>query len=363
MSNLGQLIMTGISGMTLMDEEKTFISSENIGGVILFKKNFESPAQLAELINSIQTLREENPLFIAIDHEGGRVNRLKTHFTQLPPSFDIALLDSPKICFEIYQIMANELKACGINLNLAPVCDILLEESTDCIGDRAFARDADLVSKFISSAIRGLKENGVMACAKHFPGHGAATQDSHLDLPVINTSFELLHKRELIPFIKAIKSRVDFVMMAHLMVDVIDKEYPCSLSFKAHEILRKELKFNKLIISDDMQMGAITSHFKAEEAAFLAIAAGSDIIEYKDFAPAVVGLESLKKAARDKKLKSEDLNQKYERIKSLKQEYLKEYTPVHIPTMNKSINTVASKQFVADLLNKISENKKLSKKI
>lgn len=359
MSNLGQLIMTGISGVTLVEEERKFISSENIGGVILFKKNFESPTQLAELINSIQTLREEDPLFIAIDHEGGRVNRLKTHFTQLPPSLDVALLDSPKVCFEVYQIMANELKACGLNLNLAPVCDILLDESTDCIGDRAFARDADTVSRFISSAIRGLQANGVMACAKHFPGHGAATSDSHLDLPLIKTPIELLHKRELLPFVKAIKSRVDFVMMAHLMVEAIDKEFPCSLSFKAHELLRKELKFNKIIISDDMQMGAITSHFKEEEAAALAIAAGSDIIEYKDFSPAVAGLESLKKAAKDKKLKSEDLNQKYERIKLLKQEYLRDYTPVHIPTMSKSISTAAHKQFVADLVNKISQIKKV----
>ena len=358
MSNLGQLIITGINGLALLEEEKKFITTENIGGVILFKKNYESPGQLAELINTIQVLRKDFPLFIAIDHEGGRVNRLKTGFTQIPSSLDMALLNSPKACFEVYQIMAKELKSCGINLNLAPVCDILLTDATDSIGDRAFGRDADIVSRYVSSAIRGLQTNGIMACAKHFPGHGASTKDSHFDLPIIKTPLETLKNRELLPFVKAIKARVDFIMMAHLMVDSLDSEFPSSLSLKTHQMLRKELKFTKLIISDDMQMGAITDHFGAEDAAIKAIIAGTDIIEYRDFGPAVVGLEALKKAVKEKKIKADDLNRKYERINLLKAEYLKDYNPVYIPSLSKSINTSGHQQLINDLVKKINIFKK-----
>ncbi len=126
MSNLGQLVMTGVSGTTLNEEEKSFLKEENIGGVVLFKRNFESPAQLAELVNSIQVLRQEYPLFIAVDHEGGRVLRFKEQFTQFPSMREVASLNSPKTCFEVHAQMALELKACGINVNLSPVCDIVV---------------------------------------------------------------------------------------------------------------------------------------------------------------------------------------------------------------------------------------------
>src|SRR5690606_6242152 len=116
--------MTGIDGLTLSSDEADFLEKENIGGVLLFSKNFESPAQLAELINSIQKCRREYPLLIAVDHEGGRVMRFRSHFTQFPSMMEIASLGSPKICFHTAKIMAEELSACGININLAPVCDI-----------------------------------------------------------------------------------------------------------------------------------------------------------------------------------------------------------------------------------------------
>src|SRR5690606_7035954 len=133
--------------------------------------------------------------------------------------------------------------------------------------------DAESVTKYVSSAIRGLQTNGVMACAKHFPGHGCTTKDSHEDLPVVKKSLVELQEVEFQPFIKAIKSRVEFLMMAHLQVDAIDEKWPTSLSEKAHAIVREEFKFKKVIISDDMQMGAIIKRFGADEAAVQAIRA------------------------------------------------------------------------------------------
>src|SRR3989339_735804 len=165
MLSSGQLIFTGISDKVLTSVEKKFIEEQNIGGVILFTKNYESPAQLAELVNSIQQLRQNFPLFIATDHEGGRVIRFKKHFTQFPPMQDIAMLDSPKICFEVHQIMAQELAACGINVNLTPCCDVLTNPANKAIGDRAFSDRPDVVEKFVSSAIRGLQTNNILACA------------------------------------------------------------------------------------------------------------------------------------------------------------------------------------------------------
>ncbi|MEI8347012.1 MAG: glycoside hydrolase family 3 N-terminal domain-containing protein, partial [Pseudomonadota bacterium] len=125
MSEVGQVIMTGIGGVTLTKDEEEFISKENIGGVLLFSRNYESPVQLTELINNIQKLRNEYPLFIAVDHEGGRVLRFRKDFTQFPAMMEFSRATSPKLCFHANKIMSEELAACGINVNLAPCCDVL----------------------------------------------------------------------------------------------------------------------------------------------------------------------------------------------------------------------------------------------
>lgn len=357
MSNVGQLIFTGVSGTILTDDEKKFIEEENIGGVIFFANNYESPGQLAELVNSIQALRSEYPLFICVDHEGGRVRRFKTHFTQFPPMLDIASIDSPKNLFEVSRIMAEELKACGVNLNLSPVCDILTNVSNKVIGDRAFGRDPESVSKFISSAIRGFQTNGVLACSKHFPGHGDTTKDSHFDLPIVKKSLEDLRKEEFIPFVKAVKSRVEFMMMAHLVVDAIDSELPTSLSPKAYDLVRDELKFTKLIITDDMEMKAITDNFGFEDAAVMAINAGADIIEYKSMDKARLGLKGLKEAMKTKTLKNDIVKDRTDRITTCKENYFSEYKPVYIPEVGTNINKGSSQSFLNELTEKISQVK------
>ena len=142
--------------------------------------------------------------------------------------------DSPKLTYEVHNVMAKELIACGVNLDYSPYCDILTNEKNQVIGDRAFGRDAETVEKHISAAIRGLQSNGVMACAKHFPGHGDTTKDSHYHLPYITKSKEELLELEVKTFQKASKARVEFIMMAHLVVDCIDKDLPATLSKPAY---------------------------------------------------------------------------------------------------------------------------------
>ncbi|MDD0854454.1 beta-N-acetylhexosaminidase [Halobacteriovorax sp. GB3] len=354
MNSIGQLIFTGLSGTSLTDDEREFLESEDIGGVILFSKNYENPAQLAELVNSIQQCRREYPLFIAVDHEGGRVIRFKSGFTQFPPMHDISLTESPKQCFHVHKIMADELAACGVNVNLAPVCDVWTNDKNKVIGDRAFGKDPETVSKFVSSAIRGLQTGNVLACAKHFPGHGDTVLDSHFDLPKVSKSLDELRDVEFIPFVKAVKSRVEFVMMAHIIVEGIDPKLPCSLSEKAHQILRDEMKYSKLIISDDMQMQAITNHYGVEEAAVMAINAGSDIVEYRDMEFAKKALEGLKEAVKTKKIKNAVLTERLQNIQRSKKGYFKEYKPIYIPDVAKKVGTSSSKTFVEELAKLIS---------
>ena len=343
MNQLGQLVFTGLGGLSLTPEEKKFIETENIGGVILFSKNFESPAQLAELVNSIQVLRKEYPLFICTDHEGGRV------------MLDIAKLNSPKLAFEVATIMSEELKACGINLNLSPVCDIWNNEQNKVIGDRAFGTDHETVSKFISSMIRGFQTAGIMSCAKHFPGHGNTVKDSHFDLPIVKKSWASIQSEEIQPFIKAIKARVEFIMMAHIIIDDFDSQLPCSLSSKAHEFLRGDLKYKGLILSDDMQMKAITDHYGQGEAAAMAIKAGSDIIEYRDFPEAVIALSGLNQAYKDKSLKPYDVNDRINRIHEIKKKYFTDFKPIYIPDLEKIMKRKSSQTFLSDLKNKIAD--------
>ena len=205
MSDLGQLIITGISGTELTEEEKKFIENENIGGIILFSKNYETPDQLARLVNSIQVLRQEYPLFISVDNEGGRVLRFQDHFSQIPAAFNLAKLNSPKIIFQMAKIQADEYLACGVNLNFAPVCDIWNNPNNEVIGDRAYGVNAEDVSKYVSAAIRGFQKHGIMACAKHFPGHGNTLEDSHFISSCIEKIFGRIANRRIFALYKGHK--------------------------------------------------------------------------------------------------------------------------------------------------------------
>jgi len=355
MKELGQLIMTGVSSTSLSQPEIDFFKNEDIGGVLLFSKNFENPAQLAELINSIQEFRKDTPLLIAVDQEGGRVQRFKDPFIKIPSMFDLAKLDSPKLCFELFYQVAIELKSVGVNLNLSPVCDVWFNEKNAVIGDRSFGDKPDFVSKFVSSAIRGIHKAEILSCAKHFPGHGNTLKDSHHHLPFIKTSLEKIIKNELPTFLKATKSKVDFVMMAHLQIDSIDDKFPTSLSKNAYNLLRDKLRFDDLIITDDMQMGAITKKYGTGEAATLAVSAGADIIEYRDMDCAKDALAALKLSYENGTLNQSETKIKLDKITRFKTEKLGEYKPIYLPEIPKKFNNPEKLFFVESLNEQLSK--------
>ncbi len=347
--NFGQLFFTGIKGTALLPEEVEFIKTEKLGGVVLSAQNFEAPAQLAELVNAIQKHRDEYPLFVSADPEGGRAARFKTHFTQFPTMLELARRNSPKLVFEVHEVLAKELNACGVNLIYSPSCDVLTNPENKYVGDRAYGRDAETVEKFISAAIRGLQTNGVLACATHFPGYGDTARDPQFDLPLVKTGLEELRRRELVPFVKASRSRVEFVMMGHLLVDALDDKLPASLSPKAYEFLRHETKFTKIAITDDLELRAITDRFGREEAAVQALAAGADVLRYRTLDEAAKALAAVREAVKKKVLKKESMIEKLGRIERCKKEHFATYQPIYIPKITEAFNTPAAKKLLEQL--------------
>lgn len=348
-NELGQLFITGIEGTSLSDDEKTFLEENNIGGVILFDKNFESPAQLAELVNQIQTCRDEYPLFISVDQEGGRVRRFKTSFFQSPSMFEVAKHDSPKLTFEVHKLIADQLRECGVNLNFAPVCDIWSNPKNNVIGDRAFGTTPDVVEKHVSAAIRGIQTAKIISCAKHFPGHGDTIKDSHNELPFVVKPLAEIESFELLPFQKAAKSRVEMMMMAHLVIDELDKENPATLSKACYDYLRKILKFNRVVITDDMEMGAVTTGLGVEEACVKALNAGADIILYRNTQTCKSAYLAARKATKDKELKLPDLEDKIKRVMDLKKSYFSEYNPIYIPDIDKNMQNQKAQELQSKL--------------
>jgi beta-N-acetylhexosaminidase len=344
---LGQLFIMGFSGLELSDDTAAFISQANIGGVLLFSPNYESPGQVAELINQIQECRRDLPLWISVDHEGGKVQRFKKSFTKIPEAATIAATDSPRLAFEIAEMMAKELSSVGINLNFAPVADIATNPKNPIIGNRAFGDNEDQVSKMSSAMVRGHLVHGVQPCVKHFPGHGDTNTDSHLALPRVDTELDVLVEREFKPFIKAFKSRCSMVMTAHILNPKLDPKYPATLSkLILRDILRKQLRYTRIIISDDMEMKAITDHYGAEDAPRLALEAGCDMLIYRSEAAARHAYASLVKDIESGKISPEIILEAEARTSALKRDTLLPYKEINISELSQKIGIPAHLELI-----------------
>ena len=280
---VGQLIMVGFDGTQANEAIETHIRERFVGGVVLFSRNIETPQQTAELTNQLQRLAEATtrqiPLFIGIDQEGGWVIRLKEGATVLPGNMALGATDSTELAERAGEITAVELAAVGVNLNFAPVMDVNNNPQNPVIDRRSFGESSELVSRLGVAYIHGLQRNGVLGTAKHFPGHGDTTVDSHFDLPTVNHNRERIHTLELHPFRAAIDAGVAAIMTAHIIYPAFDADRPATLSPAIlTDLLRKELRFDGLIITDDMEMKAIDDRYRSGEAAVMAVEAGADIV-------------------------------------------------------------------------------------
>lgn len=342
-SQIGQQLIIGLSGPALTSDEKKFIIENNIGGVVLFGRNLQTPAQIRDLCAEVQSLRfetaDKTPLFISTDMEGGRVQRLAPPFTQWPSLKKLGDLDNPTVAFHFSQRMGVELMAVGINVDFAPCVDVFTNPKNTVIGDRAISSDPHKVERMVSALIRGYIKSGIISCAKHFPGHGDTILDSHHQLPVEEATLERLNSVELIPFKKALRSRVDMVMTSHIHFKNIDPKWPVTFSeFFLKKMIREEMKFRGLIVTDDLGMKAIAGHYETADVPVRALQAGADILLYCNDAEAPpIAMDSILDAVVQGQLNKADIEASYRRIMDLKKLKLLSPDPKPIEEINEII--------------------------
>lgn len=276
---IGQMILSGFNGTYFNKELNTLINDFKVGGVILFSRNIEDSKQLKKLTSDIIDINQDIPLFISIDEEGGRVSRLPKDIKKFESSKSIGDRRDVKYAYKNGREIGGILKKYNINMNFAPVLDIHSNPKNTVIGDRAFGDNEKVVSNMGIATMKGLKDENIIPVVKHFPGHGDTEIDSHLGLPIVEKNLKQLNELELIPFNKAIENGVGAIMVSHILIKEIDDKHPATLSYNLiNDILRKDMKFENIVITDDMLMKAITDYISIEEASVKSIKAGTDII-------------------------------------------------------------------------------------
>src|SRR4051812_10418379 len=280
--HVGQLAIVGFDGHDLPPEMRSLAREFDLGGVIFFARNVESPEQVADLSRQSQALASEIPLWVSVDQEGGRVARLKRPFTEWPPMITLGRAGPPesdRLAERFAAALAAELHAVGISLDYTPVLDVLTNPKNPVIGDRALAARAEDVARLGTIIIRTLQNAGIAACGKHFPGHGDTGSDSHHEMPLIEHPPDRLEAVELVPFKATIAAGVASIMTAHILIPALDEERPGTLSPAiVDRLLKRKLGYQGLVLSDDLEMKAISGRYGHTEATVQAIAAGCDAV-------------------------------------------------------------------------------------
>ncbi len=326
---IGQLFMLGFVGTSVTPDLATFIREYKPGGVILFSRNLESIEQIVDLTNDLQRCSPKSPLLISIDQEGGRVSRLPKGFTIFPSCGLLGRCNSSELAYAAAATIAKELRAVGINMNMAPVLDVNSNPDNPVIGDRAFGSTPDLVSELAMVTASGLQDNKVIACGKHFPGHGDTNADSHKELPVVDATRSRLEAVEFPPFRRAAAAGVATMMTAHVLFRALDEQFPATLSpAVVTNLLRHEMKYDGVVLTDDLEMRAIVDHYGSGDAAVRAFQAGCDmLLVCKEREREVAAFEAIERAVASGAIDVSRLDQSVARIQRLKQRYLMPYKP------------------------------------
>jgi len=339
--DIGQLLIGSLPGTTITPEMRSLAREFQLGGVVLFSRNIEAPEQVAELAYDLQSLATESPLWVSVDQEGGRVARLKAPFTEWPPMAVLGRSGDAALASRFAAALAVELRAVGITLDYAPVLDIHTNPKNPVIGDRALAETAESVAQLGAAVVKGLQENGVAACGKHFPGHGDTSVDSHLDLPLVEHPPDRIQRVECVPFRAAIAADVAFIMTAHILVPTIDEENPATLSTRIVKgMLRGELGFSGVILSDDLEMQAIARTWAVPDAAVRAIGAGCDamLVCSGDYEAQAQALEALVHAVEDGRIARTAFDDSQKRLRLAKERFLA--IPVGAPQRSQDLRRV-----------------------
>ena len=323
----GQRLMAGFTGTEFNPELEFLIHDLKVGGIILFSRNLESPDQTKNLCESIQEYAHacrQPPVFIAIDQEGGVVARLKEPFTQFPGN---PFIQDEKDAEQFAVITAHELKQVGVNMNMAPVMDVAPDEIDSIMADRVFGSDPTWVSKLGAKVIDQFQQNKIMAVAKHFPGIGRTTSDSHIDLPTLSASLADLESADLIPFEAGIKHGVAGIMLSHIFYQQIDPQWPASLSRQiAGDLLRNQMGFEGIVLTDDLDMGAIAKHYGIKTVIQQILAADIDIALICHTGPNIeIAFEEIVKALSNSADMKKNGHASVRRISQLKNKYIMTY--------------------------------------
>ena len=269
--------LLGFQGTQLPDETAALLAS-GLAGVAIYPRNYGDPIGLRALTDSIRRAAKQ-PVLIGIDQEGGSTRfALQPPFTLWPSPSELGKLNDPALVEQVARAMARELLAAGVNLDFAPMLDLATNPASPVTSGRSFGANPETVARMGAAVLRGLAAEGVLACAKHFPGHGDAAVDPHIDLPRFDGSPERLARHELVPFAAAIAAGVPTIMTAHILLPQLDPDRPASISpLVLTGILRQQLRFDGVILADDLGMGAIARRYGPGESVVKTLAAGSDI--------------------------------------------------------------------------------------
>ena len=346
---VSQLLVAGIEGTQLGQDAVQAVQDYQVGGVILFGRNVESAWQLAELTNGLKDLNGDyTPLFLCVDQEGGRVDRMPPEVERTPSAWSVGqTLDTEGVGAAYGALLAEECAAFGFNMDFAPSLDIWSNPDNTVIGDRAFGNDWEWTAFFGMSAVESMEEQGgVIPVVKHFPGHGDTSVDSHVALPVVDKSLEELWQSELVPFNMVLNQEDYFgaqagpsapaVMVAHILLSQVDPDYPASLSHRVVTgLLREEMGFDGVVCTDDLTMGAVSNTYGMGEAAVLAVEAGCDLLLVCHGADNLTAArDALLEAADSGRISPERLDESVKRILSLKAEYGLTNDPVDTPDVD-----------------------------
>lgn len=321
---IGQMIIIGLDTNITEKLLKKIINKYKVGGVLLYKKNYKNYEEMINLVNKIKELNSKNkiPIFISIDQEGGRVNRIPNEFENLPGATKLVEKsveeDLVKMSGEITGEMLNKL---GIDMNFAPVLDIKRFKDTHAIGDRAYSNDVEKVSKYGIEYMKALQENNIISVVKHFPGHGATKEDSHFKLPKINCDFEKLENEDMKPFKIAIENKVDGILIGHLKINKVTLNLPASMSRRfITKYIRKKYRFNGLVISDDVRMKGVRIRYGKDNAVKKAFLACNDIVIFK-YDNDISVIDKIVNLAKENKIEMKRINSSVRRILKVKQKY------------------------------------------
>ena len=345
---IGRLFLIGIQGKEITEETKELLDRIKPGFIILFQRNVESKEQLKKLITDIKTHVGREIVF-AIDQEGGIVTRLEEGFTISPGAMAISATGNPQNAYKTGRILGKEMRALGISWDLAPVVDVNDNYKNRSTGVRAFGDTPDQVALYSQAFYKGLREEGVAATAKHFPGNGSIEADPHLDMPILNKTLDELMENEFIPFKNVIDNGIESVMISHVYLPKVMKEkLPSAISEEVmKELLIKRLGFKGILVSDDLTMGGVANFYEVDEASYHALMAGMDVIDICHESSNMLRAYDylLKKAQEDRQVLAE-IDRAFEKVNTFIEKF-------NVPVSDMDLSKIGTKENL-DILDEIT---------